>query len=197
LTSIAVALGRGPGSEATRSVARKACRLYLDGKVQYVLFSGRWSVFSSQDYASNEALDMRQVAYELGIPEAAILMDEWSRDTVSNMVGTRRALRKAGFYQAHLVVVTIPYAGRRAMYLARKVLGNNFTFDHAESAYDFSYSPTEEADLTYEERKIFWITRASLALAPTGNLRVIAWILRLWHPGYQRRKVEDPIVLSA
>ena len=196
MTTIAVALGRGSGAEGTQSIARKTAVLWLSGKVDYVMACGRWSVFDTNQNEFTEAAEMRAIMIGLGVPADHILFEDRSRDTISNMTCAKQVMARKGIKSTDVVFVTIRHAEPRILFLGRKILGRGFNIATTTSDYDFPLSPTEEADYVSEERKVRLLTRTSLMFIPGSQLAVIQAVVRLWHPGYQRHKVAEPIKLT-
>ncbi|MBW4061960.1 YdcF family protein [Candidatus Saccharibacteria bacterium] len=197
MTTIAIAFGRGPGAEGTKSIARKAAALWLSGKVDYVTACGRWSVLDTNQNEFTEAAEMRAIMIDLGVPADHILFEDQSRDNISNMTCAKHVMARNGIKVADVIFVTIRHAEPRILFLGRKILGRGFNITTTTSEYAFPLSCDEEANYASQERKVRLLTRASLMFIPGSQLAVVQAVVRLWHPGYQRHKVADPIKLTA
>jgi uncharacterized SAM-binding protein YcdF (DUF218 family) len=97
------------------SMQRTLCGVnrFAEGRApRLVLAGGDASVFGE---GPKEAMEMQRLAIRLGVPEAAILLDDQSRTTYENAVGVKRALG-----QASILLVTSASHMPRAAALFRK-----------------------------------------------------------------------------
>ena len=97
------------------SMQRTLCGadLFAEGRApRLVLTGGDASIFGE---GPKEAVEMRQLALRLGVPEQAILLDDRARTTYENAVGTKRLLG-----QGSILLVTSASHMPRAAGLFRK-----------------------------------------------------------------------------
>ena len=93
-----------------RKRIERACELYNEGKVQYLLVSGD---NSRKDY--DEATDMRNALVELGVPDEAIYSDFAGFSTLDSVVRAKKV-----FGQTEFVVISQEFHVRRAIYIGRQ-----------------------------------------------------------------------------
>lgn len=192
LLRIALALGRAPGSKASRSTAHKAAALYHAGDVDYVLVSGRWSVREVRQLDTTEAADMYACVLKAGVPPERILLEDQARDTMSNITESQKVLDSRGLHPAVLLIVTIPYAQWRAVLCARRVWPRGQCIIGITSDYALP-NPGARIKLIAQEMLLLTFTWLSL-LGVQGDIAAIQRRLQYWHPGY-RSGVASPIKL--
>lgn len=98
---------------------KKAVRLYREGWAPYIIYSGA----AAEGDVSN-ALAMKNISVDMGVPESRIFMEEYSRDTQENAKLTKKIIEENGFRS--MILVTSPYHQRRTMNLFREELGEDF-----------------------------------------------------------------------
>jgi len=69
-----------------------AARLYHAGKAPLLVLSGG---SDTGTYATSEAMAMQQLLLQMGVPEAAMLLEEASRNTQQNAQGSGRAFKES------------------------------------------------------------------------------------------------------
>jgi uncharacterized SAM-binding protein YcdF (DUF218 family) len=106
----ALVLAGDPDYERTKSGAR----LQISGEVRLLILTG------GEPGPGDSASSLREVALRLGVPAAAIRMEQVSRSTHESMLAIRPILALEGVRT--LVVVTSPYHQRRAVWAARRTL---------------------------------------------------------------------------
>ena len=103
----------------------EAIRLYKAGWADYLVFSGA----AADPAAPSNAAVMKKQAIQEGVPEQAIVTEEFSRTTKENAEETKQKSVEYGFKR--LIVVTSPYHQRRAgLEFARLVGGNTEIINH-------------------------------------------------------------------
>ncbi|MEI6266451.1 MAG: YdcF family protein [bacterium] len=107
-------------------------RLYEQGWSKKIIFSGA----AAEGDVSN-ALAMKHIAIDSGIPELAIMVEENSKTTLENARFTAQIIKKNNYKS--IILVTSPYHQRRAYSLFRTELGDNFTIIN-HSAKDTNWS---------------------------------------------------------
>jgi hypothetical protein len=100
-----------------------AAKLYLDGRVRYVMPSGgvEWEIGGEQ---MSEALYMRQLLLEMGVPDERILLENEARSTKENMIcGTLQMYRRLKLEDVRKVyIVSSELHMRRALAFAKNLL---------------------------------------------------------------------------
>jgi len=94
--------------------AEKAIKLYKEGRAPYLLFSGgnKWG-----ERDESEAIKMKNLALDHGVPEEAILIETLSNHTKENVLASLLVLdRKIGLHNIRrLISVTTPGHTRRCL----------------------------------------------------------------------------------
>jgi len=105
----------GRPSEALADRVRTACQLYQQGFVNQLIFSG-----GPGDGAIHETESMRRMAVRLGVPDAAILLDDAGLNTaatvrhVQPMVAGRPVIMVSEFYHLPRIKLACERAGLQA-----------------------------------------------------------------------------------
>jgi uncharacterized SAM-binding protein YcdF (DUF218 family) len=94
-------------------------KLYLQGWSPKIIFSGA----AAEGDVSN-ALAMKRIAVNQGVPEEDILIEEKSKTTTENADYTSEIIQENGFHS--IILVTSPYHQRRAYTHFRNALGDEF-----------------------------------------------------------------------
>lgn len=105
-------LGQAPDLNAAADRVWHAARLFHAAKAPWVVMSGGSDMSTA---ATSEALAMRQFAQDLGVPSAAILLEERSRNTRQNAQFTAEILKSKGV--SRILLVTSALHMRRAVLL--------------------------------------------------------------------------------
>jgi uncharacterized SAM-binding protein YcdF (DUF218 family)/glycosyltransferase involved in cell wall biosynthesis len=103
----------GKAGGGTQERVQQAIDIYKAGYANHLILS------SGYVYSFPEAEAMRSVAVQQGVPEAAIALEQSSRDTYQNVSYVDRILRNRG--SRSVLLVTSPYHMRRALLVWRKV----------------------------------------------------------------------------
>jgi uncharacterized SAM-binding protein YcdF (DUF218 family) len=116
---VGVVLGAAvrPNGLASAALLRRAehgALLYRSGRVARLLMSG-----GVVRRPPAEAALMRRVALAAGVPEAAVLTEERSRNTLENAAYSREIIRAAGWRRT--LVITDGYHLPRALYVFRRL----------------------------------------------------------------------------
>lgn len=118
---VALLLGSNPDLWLERASA--AVKLYLDGRVKYIVPSGgvKWEF---QGEALTEAVGMARILKDMGVPDDAIVLENEARTTVENMIcGALQIMRKNPKVGPQKVfIVTSPWHMRRSLALAKSYL---------------------------------------------------------------------------
>lgn len=123
---VALLLGGNPKNAIDR--AHTAAKLYLAGRVKYIVASGGvcWD-YNGENIS--EAYLMSRVMQEDGVPESAIILDNMARTTKENMIcGTLVINRTLRFDNIeHIIIVTSQNHMQRSLALARAFLPRKVT----------------------------------------------------------------------
>lgn len=122
---VAILLGCPPRGAVER--AKCAAGLYLSGRVKYIVASGgvEWEW---QGEMICEALLMRRVMVEAGVPDEAILIDNEARTTPENMICSTLVIsRNLKLSRTEsVIIVTSEFHIQRSMALAKALLPRKF-----------------------------------------------------------------------
>ncbi|WP_331731282.1 YdcF family protein [Streptomyces sp. NBC_00073] len=102
-------------------VAAAAADLYHRGLFPTLVFTGGNSPTTRARFPRGEAVHFREHALELGVPDAAILVEPAAANTGQNITLTRDLLADAGIVPATVLLVSKPYMERRSFATARKL----------------------------------------------------------------------------
>ena len=147
---IALLLGSRPAFAKPRAYA--AARLYLEGRVKYIVPSGgvEWDVDGER---MTEADYMKRILISEGVPEEAIIMENEATTTKENMIyGTLQINRATRFAMKNIMIVTSLIHMKRSLMLAKVFL---------PTMVNISYCPSEP-DVPYEKCMLdtSWLDRA-------------------------------------
>ncbi|MEV8609488.1 YdcF family protein [Amycolatopsis sp. NPDC051373] len=106
--------GNDPGA------AVYAAELYHRGFFPVMAVSGATSAETAHLYPRGEAEHFREVALQLGVPDAAILVEPNARNTGENFTLSRQVFDEVGISPASLLVIAMPYMERRAYATCRR-----------------------------------------------------------------------------
>jgi len=113
--SVAIGLGgHDPG------VAGCAAVLYHRGMFPLIVFTGATSPTTAARFPRGEAVHFREHALALGVPDEAILVEPRARNTGENIAFSRTLLRERGITPESVMLVSKPYAERRAYATCRR-----------------------------------------------------------------------------
>lgn len=128
-----------------------------------------------------EARAMADEAMRLGVPEAALLLEEVARDTLGNAYFVRELyLEREGW--TTIRVVTSDFHLSRAAWCFRKILGPAYDFSFI-SAYS-GLSPAELIHRALEECKLSIFLNEWLEAVTEGDEEAIDRLMAHEHPGY-------------
>ncbi len=113
---VAICLG-GPDPD----VADFAVELYHRKLFPTLVFSGANSPDTVEYYPRGEAIECREKALSLGVPNSAILVEIRATNTGQNVAYSRTVLAEHDLYPATIMLVSMPYMQRRAFATCRKV----------------------------------------------------------------------------
>ena len=147
---IAILLGSRP--EYARERALAAAELYRTGRVKYIVPSGGVEWECPDGKIRTEAIYMKEIMMEKGVPEDAIVLENEARTTKENMIYAALQInRKTHFYSdKRVIIVTSINHMKRSLALAKSFLPR---FVEEISAYP-SYPPKGKAEWLAEQRNI-------------------------------------------
>lgn len=118
LRPCSVAIGLGSHD---LGVATFAAELYRAGLFPTLVFSGGTSGTTAERFPRGEAVHYREHALSLGVPDSAILVEPSAGNTGQNIDFSRALLRAAGVSARSVLLISKPYAQRRAYATCRRV----------------------------------------------------------------------------
>ena len=95
--------------------------LYRAGLFPALVFTGGPNPTAPERFPRGEAVHFREHALELGVPDAAILLEAKARNTGQNITFSREILATAGITPASVLLVSMPYMERRSFATTRKL----------------------------------------------------------------------------
>ncbi|HSI74517.1 MAG TPA: YdcF family protein [Lunatimonas sp.] len=101
------------GSNDVR-VAERGAHLYLEGMAPWLLFSGGLGNFTKGLWDEPEADKFAKIAYSLGVPKDAILIENKSTNTGENIRFTKQVLSNQRLDPQRFIVVQKPFMERRS-----------------------------------------------------------------------------------
>lgn len=124
----------GAASPMTRSVAERSALLYLDGKAEWLIFTGGC-------YANGitEAKAMAQIAVKMGVPQERISQEENSTRTHHHPPRVQPILEKANAGSA--IIVSQHLHARRARAIFLTYYGNRLKLHFAKARSSFQLTP--------------------------------------------------------
>lgn len=180
-----VVLGGGVAPDGSlppvpRTRVRRAAELFQQGIAPRIIMSGRHGLHCEPPPVT-EAAAMAAFAEELGVPAAAILLEEESRDTLGNAYFTREQFLAPNGWR-FIRVVTSDFHLSRAAWVFRKMLGSRYDLSFASA---FSELPPRELIFrALEECKISIFLNEWLEALEEGNEEAAARLISHEHPGY-------------
>ena len=133
----ALLLGTKPCWAKARALA--AAKLYVEGRVQYVVPSGgvKWEVDGKM---MSEANYMTQILLSEGVPQAAIILENEATTTRENMIyGSLQINRKTKFVMKDVMIVTSINHMKRSYALAKTFLPRMARISYYPSQPDMPY----------------------------------------------------------
>jgi len=101
------------GSNDVR-VAERGAQLYLEGFAPLLIFSGGLGNFTKGLWDEAEADKFAKIAYSLGVPAEAVLIENKSSNTGENIRFTQKLLAQKGLNPSSFIVVQKPFMERRS-----------------------------------------------------------------------------------
>jgi len=135
----------------TAARAKSAVELYQNGWADKIIFSGA----ARDPNSPSNAAAMREIAFQAGVPEDAMIIDEISTNTRENAINTAKILKKNNVKTA--ILTTSPYHMRRVLW----------EFKRAAPEVEFRSRPAEDASWN------FWFIKPSgwwRAISELGGL---------------------------
>jgi uncharacterized SAM-binding protein YcdF (DUF218 family) len=108
------------GSNDTR-VAERGAALYLQGFAPWLVFSGGLGNFTQGLWDEAEADKFAKIAYSLGVPREAVLVENRSSNTGENIRFTQDLLARNGLEPQRFILVQKPFMERRTFATFKKI----------------------------------------------------------------------------
>ncbi len=147
------------GSHDTR-IAEWGAKLYLEGWAPLLVYSGGRGNLT-RDWKEMEADVFARIAYQMGVPEEHVLVENQSSNTGENILFTRKLLAEKGITLKKLIVVQKPYMERRS-YATMKKLWPEMEFVVSSPPISFEAYPNET------------VSREQLIIKSVGDFERIA-----------------------
>lgn len=113
-------VGIGLGSHDL-GVATYTAELFKAGQFPRIVFTGANAPTTVKRFPRGEAVHYREHALELGVPDAAILVEPEATNTGANIELTRKLLADNGVTVDSVTLISRPYQQRRAYATCRKL----------------------------------------------------------------------------
>lgn len=101
------------GSNDVR-VAERGAQLHLEGMAPWLFFSGGLGNFTKGLWNEAEADKFAKIAYSMGVPREAVLIENRSTNTGENIRFTKQILAARGLDPQRFIVVQKPFMERRS-----------------------------------------------------------------------------------
>lgn len=105
----------GTPKEELRLRVQEAVRVYREHKVRYMIPCGG----QTEGMPVSEAVVMKNLLVEAGVPEDVIWLEDASQITTENIQNAKTLLQQKGITKPSVLVVTSDYHGFRATFMAR------------------------------------------------------------------------------
>ncbi|OIV37866.1 hypothetical protein BIV57_08885 [Mangrovactinospora gilvigrisea] len=102
-------------------VADATVKLYRQGMAPLIVFTGATSPTTKNRMPRGEAVHYRERALELGVPDAAILVEPRARNTGQNIEFSRQLLEDSNISVSSVLLVSKPYEERRSFATATEL----------------------------------------------------------------------------
>ena len=179
---VIIALGCGVDSAGSLNPdAKNSVRLALDSFSENpescLIMTGSVSYKATFRPSISEAQAMKDYAVSLGIPQDKIFVETESKDTLGNFYFTKlNLLVPLGL--SNIIIIRGPnQSDERIEYLAKKVLGDEYTFRIVRPDIE---RPSEQT----REKKSLSLAKQWLDPIENGNMSSIYKLMRERHPGY-------------
>jgi uncharacterized SAM-binding protein YcdF (DUF218 family) len=101
-------------------VAERGAQLFLEGWAPLLIFSGGLGAITKRMWREPEADQFAAIARAMGVPAAAILIENTSTNTGENIILTRRLLAEKAIDPRTFILVQKPYMERRSFATFKK-----------------------------------------------------------------------------
>ena len=179
---VIIALGCGVDSAGSLNPdAKNSVRLALDSFSENpescLIMTGSVSYKATFRPSISEAQAMKDYAVSLGIPQDKIFVETESKDTLGNFYFTKlNLLVPLGL--SNIIIIRGPnQSDERIEYLAKKVLGDEYTFRIVRPDIE---RPSEQS----REKESLSLAKQWLDPIENGNMSSIYKLMRERHPGY-------------
>jgi uncharacterized SAM-binding protein YcdF (DUF218 family) len=178
-------LGAGVNADGSlpalaRSRVERAAELFRGGAAPRVIFSGRCGLMG-RDPAVSEAAAMAAYATELGVPPAALLIEDRSKDTIGNAYFTKREFLTPHGWTAVRVITSDFHVGRAETVL-RKIWGAGYRI--AFDAVPSRHGRVRRLHRRVDEWRLSVFLARWLARLPDGDDQAIERFIWQRHPAY-------------
>jgi uncharacterized SAM-binding protein YcdF (DUF218 family) len=180
-------------------VATYAAELYHRGLYPVIVFTGGSTPTTRDRFPRGEAVHYREHALALGVPDAAILVDPEATNTGANIVNSRALLTAAGYRPESLLLISKPYAERRAHTALRKlwpevdVVCTSMPVEFGEYVQSIGDERLVIDMMVGDLQRIIEYPARGFAVPQDVPAEVFAAYERLYAAGFVSRAVEPPV----
>jgi uncharacterized SAM-binding protein YcdF (DUF218 family) len=104
-----------------KKVATRAAELFLEDYAPLLIFSGGLGTITKDFWSVPEADQFAEIAFQMGVPEKNVLIENRSANTGENVLFTRRLLAEKGLDPQKFIIVQKPYMERRSFATFKKL----------------------------------------------------------------------------
>ena len=178
-------LGCGLTDDA-HEITTLAVKLYNQSISNRIIFSGGLSYKATFNSSKSEAQAMKDFCIDLGVPEANIIIEEKSKDTLGNAYFTKVDILKPLDFKRIAILRGPNHSEDRINYIFNKVLGPDYNIHIIKRS---EYRPEENE----RERKSLVVLKSWFDDVKDGDDENIYKIILKKHPAYS----SDPLTAEA
>lgn len=128
----------GDVPENVKKRVQTAKKLFDQGVARYIVMSGRWSTFREKyPPIRTEAAAMKAYAEEIGIPSEAILKEEQSNNTETNILYTLKLILEPRKWK-NCIVITSDFHLERTKYIFEHLTNRSYQIEYVPAKTNFS-----------------------------------------------------------
>lgn len=185
-----IVLGRGINPDGTLPIdaifrVETAAKLFQEGKAPRLIMSGSWSFHLSETPLRTEAAAMAEHAVSLGVPMPSIMLEEESKDTLTNAYFVKHLFLIPNAWR-NVVVVTSEDHSQRTGLDFRFVLGPEYEVETIASP--LTLWGEELAKMEAKERRSLWGTKKMIRDIAPGDDAAIKELIYAYIPGFASRE---------
>ena len=118
-------------------VAQRAAALYLMGFGEYIIFTGGLGRITEKLWKKTEAEKFAEIAISMGVPSAAIIIEDRSTNTGQNISNTKTIIEKRNIPIESVIAVDKPFKERRLYATLKKQWAElNFSVTSPQNTFE-------------------------------------------------------------